>query len=363
MPLGDRDRRDRPILYEIYILKGIAISGLIVLHTYLPIINPPTYKLILKIIGPYAMPIFMFASGFLFGFSRTEIYSSLDYALLIRKKFRRLMIPYFVVWGIYITAEFGMEIASSFTSLNYRVDRDFWKYILFYPSKGTALHLWFLYHLFLVFMAFPLLKRFLRNHFLLFLSISILYIAPIPKFSYFNHNALREVFMFFCLGYLYSLWRFEDINRYSKYLSIISLGLLILLSRERLVLRESLEAFLNPYTAKRILKLVILSLGVLFYYYLSVSIKAYKILSNLLGYLGVYSAPIYLFHHISLVSARILLVNVLNPDRVLFPFVSIAIFLSGIILPVLFTNHIIKRFEVLPPLLLGVRKAPSFKPI
>jgi|Deesub1362A_J573_1020465.scaffolds.fasta_scaffold01197_13 fucose 4-O-acetylase-like acetyltransferase len=357
-------RKGKPVLYEIYILKGIAILGLIVLHTYLPLINPSIHKLILNSIGPYAMPMFMFASGFLFGFSRLEIFSLADYSAFIRKKFNRLMIPYFAVWAIYITTEFGIETASMFTSLNYHVDRDFWKYILFYPSRGTALHLWFLYHLFFVFLAFPVLRKFLRNHLVLFLSISALYLVPVPKFSYFNHGAFREVLMFFCVGYLYSLWRFEDINRYSKYLCIVSLGLLIVLSAQRMAIVEALSILLSPYTVRKLLKLVIISSGVFFYYYLSVSIKNHKIifLSNLLGYLGVYSAPIYLFHHISIVAARGLFINVLNINRNLSPFASILIFLSGIILPVLFTKHIIKRFKILPPLLLGVREAPSFKP-
>jgi fucose 4-O-acetylase-like acetyltransferase len=353
--------KNKTVLDEIFVLKGAAITGLIVLHTYLPVINASFHNALLKIIGSYAMPIFMFSSGFLFGFSRLKISSLPDYKAFVMKKFKRLMIPYFTIWGLYITAEFSAEFFSGFTSLDYSVDRSFWKYILFYPSKGTALHLWFMYHLFFVFLSFPLLKSIFRSSLLILFLIFLFYIIPVPQFSFFNHGAFRQFLLIFYLGYLYSHIHMEIIIKYSKYLCVLLPGILIILSNQKPAIADTLNLYMNSYTANKLFSLLMTFLGIIFYYNLTLFITRYKLPSfSLLKHLGIYSVAIYLFHHGSLVMTRIILINVLQFSSEYYPFLSIIIFISGIIFPVMLAKHIIFKSRILSSSLLGAEKASIF---
>lgn len=360
--------KDKTVFNELYILKGIAIIGVIIWHTYhtpLPLLNETFSNFLWKIIATYSMPMFMFASGFLFGQSKREISTVSSYVDFIRAKFKRIMIPYFAVWGIYITAEFAAELASGFTSLDYHVDRNFWKYILLNPINGRALHLWFLHQLFIVFLVFPLLKKRMRNPFALFIFICSLWIIPIPHGAFIDLINLRIFLFFFSFGYLYAHCDFNSINAYSKSLSVLSLILMVTFS----VYGSEIGIFfadLGIESELFYLNLINIehALGVIFFYYLSVILKnSGRSFANILKYLGVYSFSIYLFHHISLGIVRITLLKVMNANESMYVIASIIVFLAGLILPILLVKYFINRFKFLPTLLLGVKKVPQFAKI
>jgi len=328
--------------------------GLIVLHMHPPLINAAITQSLKDILGQFSMEIFMVASGFLFGIARLEIYSLSDYSAFITKKFKRLMVPYFVLAGIILLLKFP---AQQFVTLFSPVTHDFWKHIFFDPVGGFATFLWFLYILFFIFLIFPILQKILCNSMVLFLFLLIMYLIPIPSFSYFNHYLLRWFILFFYSGYVFSRCKIESVSVYSPYLFIILSVLVVLLTRQRGPVMDSLRILIGYKLANNLLKLIIALMGTFAYYYLSVLIKKYKNpLFHMLKYLGTYSTSIYLLHTISMASIRILCLDILDLNVKLFPLVSVLIFISGIMLPIFITKYIIDKFDILPPLILGVKK-------
>ncbi len=319
-----------------------------------PLINAAITNAITQTIAQYSMEIFMFSSGFLFGISKLEISSFSDYYTFVRKKFKRLIVPYFVLSGIILLFKFT---AQHFVTIKNPVKIEFWKYIIFNPFEGFATFLWFLYILFVVFIIFPVLQKILRNPIALFVFIFVIFLMPFPSFSYFNHYSLRRFLLVFYTGYLYSGFKFESINKFSLYLFILVSLTLILLNDQWRPIMHVLKTFTTEYSAYNFMNYIEILLGTFVFYYLSVLIKTYKgPLFHITKYLGSYSAPIYLLHTISMGGIRIVCFDVFGMNMSFRPLASILIYLSGIVLPVLITKYIINKYDVLTLVILGVKK-------
>ncbi len=340
-------------LEEIDVLKGIAIIGVVIYHMQLPLVNPYISNLLIKHLFSYSMPIFALASGFLFGFDRVEMDSFSGYLTFVSKKFKRLMVPYFMISAIIL---FLKLCAGMFFTLNFPVDRNFWKYLLFNPLEGFAAFLWFLYILFFIFLLFPIINKFIRNRLLLFFIIMVMNFIPFPQTFYFNHVLFREFLIFFYLGCLYSSFNNEYIKLHSSHYCILSLGLLVLLSIQKETVTGLLNIIFSNQIADRLSDYLIFISGTQVYYFISVLIKKkFNPLFSLLKYIGLFSSPIYLLHSVSMGATKVIFINFLNPNISLYSSISILLFISGIVLPILITKYIINRFEVLPPLILGVK--------
>ena len=101
-----RAKKSKTYLDEIDVLKGIAIIGVIILHMYFPLVNNSIHNILKIIFVQFSMPIFMFASGLLFGFSRSEISSFSNYITFVTKKFKRIIVPYLVLSGFIIIIKY-----------------------------------------------------------------------------------------------------------------------------------------------------------------------------------------------------------------------------------------------------------------
>jgi len=346
--------KNKTFLDEIYVLKGIAIIGVVILHLYVSLISDSFYYLSVKIIAQFSIPMFMFTSGFLYGYSRTEVSDLSNYIDLIIRKFRRLMVPYFIISGIIIILKY---LAESHVALIFPVDQNFWKYLLFNPIKGFAPFLWYLYVLFIVLLIFPLLNRIIQNSSFLLLLIFILYIIPIPEFFYFNHELIRGFLLLFCLGYICSNRWFDKINLFGPYLFIISLVLLVIIIMWEETINVAMSNIFGHNNIMSLLfKLLSECLALLTYYCFSILItKRCNWLARGLKYLGMYAASIYLLHSISMGAVRIVFIDILQPNENLYYLISILLFISGIIVPVLITKYIMNRSKTLSLLILGVR--------
>lgn len=82
-------------------LKAIAIYSVVLLHTDCSLF-------VVEAINAYVMPLFFFASGFLFSYERNP-----KYALFLKKRFRQIMVPYlwinaitYLVW-LLVVRHFG----------------------------------------------------------------------------------------------------------------------------------------------------------------------------------------------------------------------------------------------------------------
>ncbi len=301
----------------------------------------------------------MFVSGFLYGFSDTEIFSWPKYYAFVVKKFKRLMIPYFVVSLIVLVLKY---IAGKYFPLVRPVDSDFWIYIFFNPSGGYASFLWFLYVLFIIFAIFPLLKYFSKNAYVLFLVALVIYFYPIGHNVYFNIDSVNYYLIFFYIGYLYSQTDFRKINIYAKYLCplLFALSIICFINRDYSI--YYVNQFMPFRYSKNLVNLLMGTLGLFSLYYMSVLItNGKKHIFRLFHYIGVFSAAIYMLHTIFMSPVKILMIEYLNYGRNSYTLISILSILSGIIFPIFTARYFINRYKILSFLILGVSMNVSRK--
>ncbi|ADW16534.1 acyltransferase 3 [Desulfobulbus propionicus DSM 2032] len=90
---------------KINCFRGLAIIGVLIIHSSAPIINPKFQSpsiwiditIIFNQISRYSVPLFFFISGFLYG----NIYSekNINYIYFIKRRFVKIIIP-FIIWSI-----------------------------------------------------------------------------------------------------------------------------------------------------------------------------------------------------------------------------------------------------------------------
>lgn len=111
---------------------------------------PEWYEVMHDWIYQFHMPLFMFASGYIYiAFKKDE-----PYRQFIWKKVKRLMVPYFSTSAIVITIKLltqrGMYVENPVTALSYLK-------MFYLPEAGYFL--WFIWALFLMFCIAPLFKN------------------------------------------------------------------------------------------------------------------------------------------------------------------------------------------------------------
>lgn len=171
------------------IAKAITIV-LVVIGHYYPQQHPYSYTVINKVIYMFHMPLFMLLSGFIYSRYSSFTLSPDSYRKFVFKKFKRLMIPYFVTSVIVI----GIKMC---TDNLLRVDHpatisDFVK-ILYLPSAGYFL--WFVWALWWMMLIIPFFNS-LRSR-LILLAAGI--------FLYFISDHVTEIFCLqeFCKNLIY----------------------------------------------------------------------------------------------------------------------------------------------------------------
>jgi len=176
-------------LADIDIAKGICI-GLVVIGHYIPANSPKWYLTLIEVIYCFHMPLFMVASGFIYQATLKPV----PYPKFVWKKFKRLVIPYFLVsWfiiGIKLLTEKNMYVENP-VSLS-----SFYE-ILYIPSAGYFL--WFVYVLFLVFLIIPFFRSSRKINVLLFVSFVWL-IIPVQTTDLFCIAQLKSNLFYFVAG-------------------------------------------------------------------------------------------------------------------------------------------------------------------
>lgn len=161
---------------------------------------PAWYMDIHDVIYSFHMPLFMFASGYIYiAFKKEEE----SYTKFIWKKIRRLMIPYFVVSFIVISIKLlsqgGAYVENHVTFLSYIK-------ALYSPEAGY--YLWFIWALWWMFVITPFFKTKTNRAFLFGLAI-ILHFMPVflPK-EYFCLMQFQEMLIYFVFGMV--CWDFKE---------------------------------------------------------------------------------------------------------------------------------------------------------
>lgn len=149
------------------IMKGICII-LVVMGHYLPDDSPGWYVLFNDLLYRFHMPLFMFLSGLLYCVTmRPE-----SYIHLVRRKALRLMVPYFFVSVLII----ALKLATPGQDLSHPVGWNAFGRMFYYPEAAYVL--WFIWALWLIFLAVPLLRT-VRARDIFFIISLVLWVMPV----------------------------------------------------------------------------------------------------------------------------------------------------------------------------------------
>lgn len=172
------------------IAKAICIILVVVGH-YWPEKSPSWYILLHNFIYGFHMPLFMFASGFIYIATKKEE----SYWHFIKKKIKRILMPYFSVSVLIITIKLLTQESGS---VDNPVSMMAYLRMFFYPEAGYFL--WFVWALWWIFVILPLFKKRELRAGLFVLSILMHYVIPFRLPSIFCFDQAQYMFVFFMLG-------------------------------------------------------------------------------------------------------------------------------------------------------------------
>lgn len=318
--------KDRIIYIDI--AKTICII-LVVFGHYIPNNSPEWWIMVHDIIYSFHMPLFMFASGFVYIATRKEQQSYLNF---IVKKIRRLMVPYFVVSFLIISIKLLTE-----SHLYVENPKTIMSYIkmFYYPEAGYFL--WFIWALWWMFIIVPLFKSKNKRLILFITSIFFAYI-PINVTDILCIAQFKRMFMYFMLGVVVFEWR----NLFSYCRRIPTFGYLSLFTFSFILNKLKGNLYnIDTFTALTGIASVIL---------LSRYIDKKNWNTKWILTISQSSFIIYLFHttfqgFAKAVIFKIPYLNNINND-IRFTIGAIIVITSGIVIPILLNEFILKKYKI-----------------
>lgn len=316
---------------ELNISRGIGIFLVILGHSFPTetFNNNFLWVYIHKFIYSFHMPLFFFLSGF-FAFKIYDIYNLKQYKKFICKKFKRLMIPYFLITLIAVPIKLFMnKFAERPTTLN-KLLMD----ILIYPLNNPIIFFWFLHALFLVFLIAIVFVKMPKKY--MVIITCILSLLPFQYTKLFNINGIIHYGVYFYIG-LY----IKDFYKGIKIKKTLILPILALLIGINFVNTNSIN----------ILNLIFLTtsmLGIYLCVNISYLIKD-KNIGELFNMLGDYSYDIFLISWFFQTGSRIVFYQMLHFN---YNISILIMFISGF-LPILLSKFILRKSIILSELFLG----------
>lgn len=199
-------------LSHMNLLRAVGITLVVLRHSFAPfrgsweVSEYYDYNIIADCIGRYistiSMPLFVFISGYIYYFLRSNYGKYSDFKTLFKKKSRRLIVPYLILAPIYIY---------------FLLDFDSFLSFIYHLWKGAG-HLWFLLMMFTMFLLYYKFENYLNNHYVLSILLGIFLYALVLPLNYVHLNPLGLVckyFIFFQLGNLFNKYS-ENLLNYLK---------------------------------------------------------------------------------------------------------------------------------------------------
>lgn len=180
------------------IAKAICII-LVVIGHYMPDYSPEWYVGVHDVIYTFHMPLFMFASGYIYMATKKDI----PYKDFLWKKVKRLMVPYLSVSAIVISIKLLTEghayVENPVTWISYVK-------MFYLPEAGYFL--WFIWALWWMFVIVPLFKT---KQMRLGLFVLALVLHYVPSFlpEIFCLRQFQNMLVFFMLGVVCCDWKRE----------------------------------------------------------------------------------------------------------------------------------------------------------
>ena len=321
-------------LLDIDRAKGLAI--LLVVLGHLSREAPPGnewYGVLKDCLYHFHMPFFMCLSGVTMYLSYKRIDTLPTYLAYMRGKFLRLMLP-FLVFAVLILL--GKRFAAQFVPID-NVPDDLWNgawTILTKPITSAAGSLWYIYTLFLFYAAMPLLTRIEDKRPVYLLSLAVvLHLVPMNRSvaDWFMLSQFSEYLLYLVIGFWIARY-------YRRWTQILDSGRPWLVCAFLiLVLLYILLPNVPVITTKTALGLA--SIPALH----AIVRHPWAERGGWLALLGAYSLTIYLFNLIFVSLARVASMLVVEWGGTWFPLTATAMFLSGLLLPILLSRLLLQR--------------------
>lgn len=316
------------------IAKAICIILVVVGH-YIPDNSPEWYKLIHDVIYTFHMPLFMFASGYVYIATKKDI----GYGDFLVKKIKRLMVPYLttsvVVISIKMLTQGNMSVDNPVTWMSYLR-------MFYLPEAGYFL--WFIWALWWMFVLLPIFKT-KRSRTIFFLICLVIHYVPMTLPKEFCIAECKNMLVFFTLG----VFAFE--NKYVfKFLKEFSTSK-VFLSIVAFAFCEYLYfSGLDSYFLKTTSKILLPYVGIFFVIEISKLICKYQEVSknHILMIVSMSSYIIYLFHTTFEGFAKAVFRKLPLDSNLWYVFLpeAIVVIAVGVIIPILLHRCVLKRWQL-----------------
>ena len=177
--------------------KGIGILLVIAGHFTCPHYMPESYLELKDWIYSFHMPLFMMLAGFLFQNSLARTAASgkpLDIPRFIGKKFKRLMVPYLSISLLIAGTNW---VLGHFLTVREPVTLSYFLRMFYENVGGSAVFLWFVYTLFIIFLLAAVATRLPGGVFLwLGILAPILLFLPLPSTFYLSYTGNNLIYFY-----------------------------------------------------------------------------------------------------------------------------------------------------------------------
>lgn len=279
---------------ELDLMKGIGIILVYLGHSFnlKGLVGNSIYSYLWNIIYSFHMPLFFLISGFLMNNGK-EIQLKKYYI----HKIKRILIPYFF---INLIDFFPRTLFPNLVNSKFDIMR-----VFFYGTKIT----WFIYTLFMIFMIFPFLEKYIlkKDRYYLFGIILILvnYFKVFSKIEIFSINVVVGYLLYFYIGYIIrSIYKNKIINGiWNKNIIFLMFGVIFLVF--------SYKSFYLNYFNSIIFALI----GILLTLNISLRIKKGNSIYDILKFIGINSLTFYLIEGFITVIYRIILYKIISIEQ------------------------------------------------
>lgn len=302
--------KTRNITFDI--AKGIGII-LVVIGHYIPEGAPSGYVGFTHFIYQFHMPLFFVIAGFFFERSSSDK----GYWSLVGAKFKRLMVPYFILsWAV-----IGIKIFSAgFLPVDRPVAVEALYRVFYLPEAGY--YLWFVYVLFVIFCIAPLFKAGHRLVVLTLLAMGLVFWQSAPEVCCMVQLCRHLIF------FVFGMWvsRIKFLEKAMCGYAPLWAGVTVLLF------------FLSPVGSP--LSVLLWVIGGITGSFMVVAFsqaisRINASVANVLAYIGNMSMTIYLFHTLFMGGGKAILTYIISGGGII-EFIVSALFIigTGIVCPV-----------------------------
>ena len=279
---------------ELDLMKGIGILLVYLGHSFnlKGIDENIIYSYLWNTIYSFHMPLFFLISGFLMNNGK-----DIQLKKYYTHKIKRILIPYFF---INLIDFFPRKLFPNLVNSKFDIMR-----VFFYGTKIT----WFIYTLFMIFMIFPFLEKYIlkKDRYYLFGIILILvnYFKVFSKVEIFSINVVVGYLLYFYIGYIIRpIYKNKVVNGvWNKNIIFLMFGVIFLVFSYK-------SFYLNYFNS-----IIFALMGILLTLNISLRIKEKSFIYNTLKFIGVNSLTFYLIEGFITVFYRVVLIKIIPIEQ------------------------------------------------